>query len=1279
MGNFFFQLFKIVKRFRFVSFSLLIILIAFLSYGIANIKLEEDISKVLMSSKEVETVNKLMENIDFSNKIVFVVSQHDTTSAPQYDSLISTAHQFVETLHQADSLIGNINFGIEDEKVNQAYEVFYQNLPLFLEEEDYKILEKRIDEESIHSTIEGNFNALMTPAGIGMRNYILKDPLHFTPIVLEKLKQLQLGDSYKLHQNQIFSDDGYHLFFFMESAFGSSDTKNNSILVDHIQQAKEQVDNAICDVDYYGAPVVAVSNANQIKRDIFLTLGMALVLLILLISILYRSLRIFILVFIPVVFGIAVSLCFLYWTFGSISAITLGVGSILMGITLNYTIHAYVNFRSGQSIKSMFFSISEPLIISSLTTSVAFLCLYVVDSPTLKQLGIFASVSIFSAVLFVLIVTPHFLATKSLMKKSKSIAFLERMVAIDFDKLKNVKWIILLLTILSIYFSTKVVFNADLDALNFQTPYLKKTEKKLQRISSEAFRSVFFVVNGNSLDEALEKFESYSTAIDSLKGQGVIRGLSTVSTVLKSKEEQLVRLNRWNAFWTDQRKKDCIERVNAAGMANHFKPGAFELENLITKEYTFLDETDQDFLVKIFFNSLVKEKDGKVYLLNTLRVDQKDKELLYSSFPTDTDAVLWDKQKFSVQLFNTLKDDFNRLVWVSLAAVFLIVLLFYGRFELTIIAILPLVVSWYWTLGVMGLFGIEFNIFSIIISTFMFGLGDDYAEFMLNAQIQNRKNGTNSLVSAKLSILLSALTTFVGFGVLIFAKHPALRSIAALSIIGIASVLILSYILIPWCYRFLYLNEGKERTAPVTISNLFTSLFAFTQFLTGCATLTAIIPVLLVLPIRMKTKKLIFHRLVQWCHKFIVFSIFGIKKKFIDREKFDLSSPKIIVSNHQSHLDLSLLMMLHPKIVVLTNNWVWNNPFYGFIVKFLDFYPVSNGMEESVEPLKKLVADGYSILIFPEGRRTRDGEIARFHNGAIFLSEKLGIDILPVLIHGANHCMDRHEFFIRNGQITLKFFDPIKQHSFSDSSTYILRSKELLKFFRTEFNKLNLELQTPDYYSNRLIQSYIYKGPVLEWYLRVKIRLEGNYNFFNNVIPRKGVICDIGCGYGFLAAMLKLVSPGREVLALDYDEEKISLAREAHKHIEGLTFEVADISTFELPKSDVFILNDVLHYLPENLQNLCIENCMRQLNEGGKIIIRDADTDLEKRTKGTKLTEFFSTRLLHFNKTNYNGLFFFSGKKIETLALKHDFLIERIDQTTFTSNMIYKLSRKGEF
>jgi O-methyltransferase involved in polyketide biosynthesis len=100
-----------------------------------------------------------------------------------------------------------------------------------------------------------------------------------------------------------------------------------------------------------------------------------------------------------------------------------------------------------------------------------------------------------------------------------------------------------------------------------------------------------------------------------------------------------------------------------------------------------------------------------------------------------------------------------------------------------------------------------------------------------------------------------------------------------------------------------------------------------------------------------------------------------------------------------------------------------------------------------------------------------------------------------------------------------------------------------------------------------------------------------------------------------------------------------------------------------------------LHYLPDENQDLLLERCMRNLKANGKIIIRDADRDLEKRHLGTRYTEFFSTRS-GFNKANRNRLFFFSGTKIKALAAKQGFQTEVIDKTRLTSNMMFILTKQ---
>src|SRR5678816_1369974 len=123
-------------------------------------------------------------------------------------------------------------------------------------------------------------------------------------------------------------------------------------------------------------------------------------------------------------------------------------------------------------------------------------------------------------------------------------------------------------------------------------------------------------------------------------------------------------------------------------------------------------------------------------------------------------------------------------------------LLTYGRIELALVSFIPMFISWVWILGIMGILGISFNIINIIISALIFGLGDDYSLFIMDGLLGEYKTGRKNLSSYKSSIFLSAITTIAGLGVLIFAKHPALRSIALISIVGILCVVIMSQILI---------------------------------------------------------------------------------------------------------------------------------------------------------------------------------------------------------------------------------------------------------------------------------------------------------------------------------------------------------------------------------------------------------------------------------------------------------------------------------------------------
>ena len=130
----------------------------------------------------------------------------------------------------------------------------------------------------------------------------------------------------------------------------------------------------------------------------------------------------------------------------------------------------------------------------------------------------------------------------------------------------------------------------------------------------------------------------------------------------------------------------------------------------------------------------------------------------------------------------------------------------------------------------MGLLDAKFNIVNIIVTTFIFGLGVDYSIFITQGLTQKHKFNTDSLISYKKSIGLSAITTLVGIGVLIFAQHPALKSIALLAIVGIVSVIFLTFTLQPILYDFLIQKRKEKRAHSVHFSNAATNCFRLQLF-----------------------------------------------------------------------------------------------------------------------------------------------------------------------------------------------------------------------------------------------------------------------------------------------------------------------------------------------------------------------------------------------------------------------------------------------------------------
>lgn len=208
-------------------------------------------------------------------------------------------------------------------------------------------------------------------------------------------------------------------------------------------------------------------------------------------------------------------------------------------------------------------------------------------------------------------------------------------------------------------------------------------------------------------------------------------------------------------------------------------------------------------------------------------------------------------------------------------------------------------------------------------------------------------------------------------------------------------------------------------------------------------------------------KKRNLHKIIQFIPRFIMLrhGIPGAKfsHHIVDENAFD--SPHVVICNHQSHFDLACQLIFTPNIVFLTNDWVWRNPFYGFLIRSADYVAVSNGIEELLPKLRSLVKKGYSIALFPEGTRSQTCKIGRFHQGAFYLAEQLGIDILPMYIYGTGKVLPKKSHMLNKGPIYIEVGKPISRKQLLDLGDARQQAKAMHQHYVKKYEQISNRIE----------------------------------------------------------------------------------------------------------------------------------------------------------------------------------------------------------------------------
>lgn len=1147
MQKILFNLYTFLTTRKFLSLGIIVGTVLIISFFAFRISFQENINQLIPSSDKSGITTKVLEQVNFADKITIIISAKGNSSP---EDLTEYANVFLDSLNAScKPFVAKVQGKIEEENLQETFDFVYSNLPLFLDQRDYQHIQNKLNKDSIAKVIEADYKSIISPAGMISKDFILNDPLGISFIALKKLQQLSVGDNFAFENGFVLTKDKQNLLLFITPKLATNETDKNTVFISNLEKIRVQLDHKFkgkTEMTYFGATPVAVANATQIKADVQNTSIFAGITLILILAYFYRSITTPIIIFIPSMIGAIFALAILYICKGSISAISLGISSILLGETTDYSIYVLTHLRNNKNVKLLYKDITKPLLLCGITTSISFLCLFFIKSEALQDLGLFACLSVVSTSIFSLILIPV------LYKFNNQIAvpqpnIIDKLGSYSYHKSKFLVASVLVLFIVSLFTYSKVTFNNDLSSLNFMTPKLKLAEKQLEQLSNnDDSKSIYLATYGKSYDEVVADNNTLFQALEKSKLSKGILNFSSIGGIVFSSEVQKQKIADWNTFWDSQKKENLKHDLIAEGNQYGFNDNAFAgFYNLIDKNFKPIAIADYLKVKSFFIDEFIAQKDGFYTVSTLVKVTNANRDVFVNQIEKQPNLIVIDRQQTNETFLGTLKTNFEDLLNYSFIAVFLVLLFSFRKIELAIISIIPVLISWIFTTGLMGLFGLQFNVVNIIVCTLIFGIGVDYSIFMTSALQKEFTYGKSELPSYRTSILLSVATTILGIGVLIFAKHPALKSISLIAIIGIFSALMISFILQPLVFHFFVNNRVKKGKVPYQIIRLLHSVFSFSYFGLGSIVLSVFgVVFMVILPFSKRTKLKAFHFMMSKFLHSVLITFPNINAKVSNTSKEDFKKPAIIIANHSSFLDVLLVGSLSPKIIFLVSDWVYNSPIFGRAVRMVGFYPVSSGVNNSIEHLRSKVKEGYSIVVFPEGTRSENNAIKRFHKGAFYLAEQLRLDIIPVIIHGFSEVLPKGDFFIESGATSITIFDRIAYDDTDFGNEVAERTKKMSVFFKSQYKKIRLNSEDANYFKNKLINSFGYKeNQVLK---AVQFDLNENLEHYfelNKWIADKAKILHFASDYGQLDVLLALQEPLRKIDSMMAFEDNKAVAQ----------------------------------------------------------------------------------------------------------------------------------------
>ena len=792
---FFVKIYRFFKTRKPLLYTLMVLSsVVFIYFGL-KVKYQEDLSQLLPSTESSDS-GLVFGNLKVKDKIFVQM----TGAEPEI--MAGYVDELMDSILLDTTGIANTLYRLDADMAISALDYALMHIPSLVDTSMYA----RFDEAIAHAdeTMARNEDLIMTDETGSITEMVSTDPLNLRECLMPNLSG---GMGFTLVDGHLFSHDSTVALMFISPAFKSFDSDAATHLIRRIERRMAEFSASHNDVQLYmhGAPVRSVGNSHTMRRDIALTIGISLIIILIVLCFSFKSFRIIWQNVLPVFYGTFFAMACMYWLKGGMSLMALGIGSVILGAGLSYCLHIIIHQRFVGSIEKMLSDEAVPVCLGCLTTIGAFLGLLFTKSELLQDFGLFATFALIGCTFFALIFLPHLLKEDDTTRHEAIFKIVDKVNKFPYDKSPWIITPLVIAILVGIIMTPKVQFDNNLKHIGYESDNLLKSEALYAEKNVQGDMQRYYAVAAPDLDAALEANQLLSHVLDSLHQAKELNSyMPVVSMLFQSEKEQEMRIAKWKEYWTPEKINEAEEAIYRAARKYQIDPSTFApFRAMVEMDYEPGYLYEADIIPEGLLCNFIEESEGKYMIFNAVQLDNDKKDAIDQRIAALPHAVVVDPFYYTGNMISLIHSDFNTTLLISSIFVLIVLLVSFRNILIALIAFMPMFLSWYVVQGWMAVFGLPFNLINIVISTFIFGIGVDYSIFVMQGLIaEARQTDTQLLNYHKAAVFFSAFVLLVVILSMMFATHPAIRSIGVSTLIGMASTILITYSLQPLFFRW---------------------------------------------------------------------------------------------------------------------------------------------------------------------------------------------------------------------------------------------------------------------------------------------------------------------------------------------------------------------------------------------------------------------------------------------------------------------------------------------